>query len=206
MRNRFKDKFYVYEHWRPDLDICFYVGKGHGSRKGSINGKCKNDGYKKVIRTLKKLGMCVEVRMVASGMENSDALKLEKERIAFWRERDVPITNRSNGGEGTDSLCDALRGRKLSKSHRRNLSISHKGIFPSKETRKKLGEASKAVLRTDIWRERISKSVKASWHKRADRPGGMIGKKFSAESRKKMSDAKKAYYAKRRKLASIEVQ
>ena len=19
--------FYVYEHWRPDLDVCFYVGK-----------------------------------------------------------------------------------------------------------------------------------------------------------------------------------
>lgn len=202
MRNRFKDKFYVYEHWRPDLDICFYVGKGHGDRGRSFNGKAKNDGYKKVIRTLKKLGMCVEVRMVACGMENSDALKLEKERIAFWRECGVPITNKSKGGQGTDKLCNALRGRKLSRSHRRNLSISHKGIFPSKETRKKLGEASRAVPRTDIWRERISKSVKASWHKRADIPSWMKGKKHTESTRKKMSDAKKAYYAKRR----IEVQ
>jgi hypothetical protein len=22
------NSFYVYEHWRPDKDICFYVGEG----------------------------------------------------------------------------------------------------------------------------------------------------------------------------------
>jgi len=27
--------YYVYEHWRPDKDICFYVGKGKGSRANS---------------------------------------------------------------------------------------------------------------------------------------------------------------------------
>ena len=24
--------FYVYEHWRPDKDTCFWVGKGKGDR------------------------------------------------------------------------------------------------------------------------------------------------------------------------------
>ena len=24
--------YYVYEHWRPDKDVCFYVGKGKGGR------------------------------------------------------------------------------------------------------------------------------------------------------------------------------
>jgi hypothetical protein len=32
-------KFYVYEHWRPDKDVCFYVGKGHGRRAYKTAGK-----------------------------------------------------------------------------------------------------------------------------------------------------------------------
>lgn len=26
------NNFYVYEHWRPDTGVCFYVGKGKEKR------------------------------------------------------------------------------------------------------------------------------------------------------------------------------
>lgn len=30
--------FYVYEHWRPDKDVCFYVGKGSKGRARTFIG------------------------------------------------------------------------------------------------------------------------------------------------------------------------
>ena len=32
-------RFYVYEHWRPDRDECFYVGKGKGGRANVMYGR-----------------------------------------------------------------------------------------------------------------------------------------------------------------------
>ena len=57
--------FYVYEHWRPDLDQCFWVGKGTGDRAYRYK---RNRDYDSVIRTLAWLGMRAEVRMVRSGL------------------------------------------------------------------------------------------------------------------------------------------
>ena len=31
--------FYVYEHWRPDHDECFYVGKGKGGRANEAEAR-----------------------------------------------------------------------------------------------------------------------------------------------------------------------
>jgi hypothetical protein len=32
MKYKYPKAFYVYEHWRPDVDLPFYVGKGKGGR------------------------------------------------------------------------------------------------------------------------------------------------------------------------------
>lgn len=90
--------FYVYEHWRPDKDVCFWVGKGKGRR--AFGRRTHNKFYMNVLRKLEKRGMCVEVRMVQHGLSEKEAFELEIQRIAFWRARKVKLANVTNGGEG----------------------------------------------------------------------------------------------------------
>ena len=115
---RILPKFYVYEHWRPDTDVCFYVGKGSGKRAwGSRN---RNKFHVNVVKKLTKLGMCVEVRMVASGLIEAQAFALEIERIAFWRALGVELVNATLGGEGPS-------GFKLSSKHKAALLAANIG-------------------------------------------------------------------------------
>ena len=93
--------FYVYEHWRPDLDLPFYVGKGSGLRCDPA--RTRNVHHTRIKKKLRSLGMCVEVRMVAHGLTEEAALQLEIERIAFWKANGVYLTNATAGGDGLKS-------------------------------------------------------------------------------------------------------
>lgn len=64
--------YYVYEHWRPDKDVCFYVGKGKKYR--AYDMKTGRSGYHGNIQAkLARMGMCVEIRLVADGLSEIDA-------------------------------------------------------------------------------------------------------------------------------------
>ena len=88
----------------------------------------------------------------------------------------------------------------FSKEHLRNLSVSHIGIFPSLETRKKLSQAYMRRFRlygvSKETRQKISEAAK----KRTGEKSGMYGKHHSNETKQKLSDAKKGekspYYGK----------
>lgn len=129
-----KGLFYVYEHWRPDKDICFYVGKGKG-RRAYIFDRCKH--YNRIVAKLARLGMCVEVRLVQSGLEESVAFALEVLRIAFWRSVGVQLTNQTNGGEGASGCV------KTEETKRKN-SESHKGRKNNKNTIRLMQMAAQA--------------------------------------------------------------
>ncbi len=107
--------FYVYEHWRPDKDVCFWVGKGTGDRAYRFK---RNVSYDCIVKILADAGMCVEVRLVQSGLTEFESLKIECERITFWRSAGITLTNRVDGGRG------------------------NRGLFVSKETRQKLRDAN----------------------------------------------------------------
>ena len=106
--------FYVYEHWRPDKDTCFYVGKGKGTRAFSF--KQRNQHHRGICKKLARLGMCVEVRMVSSALSEDDAYDLEKARIKFWRASGVELANKTDGGEGLRNPDSATR-MKLRAAH-----------------------------------------------------------------------------------------
>lgn len=91
-------KFYVYEHWRPDKDVCFYVGKGHGKR-AYVQFR-RNAHHKNIRAKLARQGMCIEIRLVRFGLTEDEAFTVEKERIAFWKSIGIRLANRSDGGEG----------------------------------------------------------------------------------------------------------
>lgn len=125
-------RFYVYEHWRPDTDMCFWVGKGTGDRARRFR---RNPDYDSVVQTLAKVGMCVEVRMVASGLTEIDAFRIECERIAFWRHITI-LTNRSRGGTGN-------RAAAVSAETRAKLRAANLGKKQSAATKAKISAALK---------------------------------------------------------------
>jgi hypothetical protein len=158
-------KFYVYEHWRPDKDIPFYVGKGSNRRK-NVFTRNRNPHYANVVAKLARLGMCVEVRMVASDLSEKQAFDLEISRIAFWKAAGIDLVNRTDGGEGpsgwkreewhTIKLLDAIRGRVRSPETREKISQSLKGQPISEERKAKIGAANKGRKITQEHRAKLS--------------------------------------------------
>lgn len=164
--------FYVYEHWRPDKDEPFYVGKGRGNRANLM--KRRNKRHKSIQEKLHKIGYAVEVKIVAANLTEKEAFSLEKKRIAMWRAAGIDLANMTDGGEGPSGRI-GLRGEK----HPSYGKPSHMlGKKHTEETRKKLSDAAKgkksrlgAVLSEETKRK-ISESQK--------------GKKHSEETKAKM--------------------
>ena len=93
--------FYVYEHWRPDTGLPFYVGKGKGNRAYSLVRR--NRFHKKVQKALQKLDLEVEIRKVFTYLEEDTAFTLEASQVAYWRQRGIKLLNLSDGGIGGTS-------------------------------------------------------------------------------------------------------
>jgi hypothetical protein len=145
-------KFYVYEHWRPDLDLPFYVGKGSAARFDP--NLTRNKHHSNIKNKLKKLGMCVEVRMVASGLSEDDALRLEIERIAFWKEHGIELSNKTAGGDGLKSPPEDVLEKMRAAAKKR---------WALPNSREKHSAATKAGMDNDAVRAKCS--------------GGRVGKK-----------------------------
>lgn len=142
-------KFYVYEHWRPDLGICFYVGKGKARRAYKFS---RNAAYDAIIAELAAQGMCAEVRMVASNLTEEYAFEIERGRIAFWRSHATQLTNRTDGGEGFSGFVRPL-GIKLSDAARRKISLSRRGMKFSTGHREKLSKRKAGIKRKPFTEE-----------------------------------------------------
>ena len=137
---------YVYEHWRPDKDEPFYVGKGRKRRANDMGGRSEH--HKRVQRKLARLGMCVEVRLVAEGLTHNEALAFEIERIAFWKAAGVELVNRTPGGEGNVDPLPETRAKMRAAKLGRTLTEEHKA---------KIRSATKAALSTPEMRDRASR-------------------------------------------------
>lgn len=79
------NKYYVYEHWRPDTNVCFYVGKGLSCKYNNraFDFRQRNTLHKRITAKLKRLGLEPEVRYVRRFLAEEAAFALEIERIAF---------------------------------------------------------------------------------------------------------------------------
>jgi hypothetical protein len=100
------DIFYVYEHWRPDTGVCFYVGKGgaEGIKRAHEFRKNRNRFYLNIVAKLRQSGLSVDVRIIGDRMSETMALKFEVERIAHWRGIGVDLANITMGGDGVSGL------------------------------------------------------------------------------------------------------
>lgn len=164
--------FYVYEHVRPDRGHngeVFYVGKGRGKRANNMAER--NRHHKAIQAKLSRLGLCVEVRLVATELTESEAFALEVERIAFWRADGCDLANWTNGGEGCsgakqseetkakkraklagkerpEAHKEAMRGIPKSAEHKEKLRLANAGKTLSAETRAKISKAGKGRVRS----------------------------------------------------------
>jgi hypothetical protein len=156
--------YYVYEHWRPDKDEPFYVGKGKGRRAWSLR---RNRFHNFVMTELASLGLCAEVRLVVGELTAKQANLIEIERIALYRRAGIQLANISSGGSGF--------------------------FNPSEEYRQRLGEISSKRTRTPEWCAHIAEGVSRSYtpELRARKSITLSGRKVSSETCVKISKSKK---------------
>lgn len=89
-----ENQFYVYEHRTLDTGRIFYIGKGHGYRATSRNGR--NTYWRNIVA---KHGY--SVRFVEKNISEASALDLEMAVIDFYKWAGVKLANITDGGEGT---------------------------------------------------------------------------------------------------------
>jgi hypothetical protein len=146
------DEYVVYEHWRPDLNVCFYVGKGKPRRSRRFQ---RNSRYDRIVGKLARLGLRVEVRIIHAGISNERASALEIELIAAHRAAGTDIANFTDGGDGssgwvhTESALAKIRkkatGRRASEETKAKMSAARKGSKRSAETKEKMRQAALKV-------------------------------------------------------------
>lgn len=146
--------FFVYEHWRPDRDECFYVGKGSGKRANDMH-RGRNRWHRFIQKKLKSLNLPVEVKLIESGLTEREAFELEIARIAMWRADGADLANITNGGDGPSGRkhteewkranSERMKGRKLTPEHRAALSRAAMGNKRSLGFKKTAEQIEKTV-------------------------------------------------------------
>lgn len=189
--------FYVYEHWRLDRDECFYVGKGKQNRAYSRGGR--NSHWNNIVAKLERIGSGYEVRLVMTGLAELESFSLEKERIAFWKNK-VDLCNKTDGGDGVSGLVMSkhsrqkmsekakgrpgnitMLGRKHSPETRAKMSFAHKGRPKTVEHAAKVGAARKGRQLSEEHKAKLSKAKK--------------GCSLSDEHRAKLAEAAKRQWS-----------
>lgn len=135
--------FYIYEHWREDKNVCFYVGKGTGRRAWNMHQRSEH--HKRITG---KLAGQIKVVIVADGLSEGLAFAAEIARISHWRAAGHPLVNQTDGGEGASGLVmtdeakrrisEKHRGKKLSQEHRSALSAAQIRRFEKPAEREKV--------------------------------------------------------------------
>lgn len=152
---------YTYLHRRASDGVPFYVGKGVGRRAWS--SKNRNKHWE---NTCSKHGFNVEV--LAKWPTEAEAFEHEKFLIACFRDMGFSLVNQTDGGEGAAGLKWSEESKNKVKGHQRHATV---------EAKNKISLATKAAMsRPDV-------VAKLGLHS--------IGKKASAETKKKMSEAHK---------------
>lgn len=221
------NSFYVYEHWRPDTNACFYVGKGVGDR---AYRRRRGKHHSHVVAKLSEAGQTFDVRFAATDLSEAAALALEIDLIARRRAQGAPLTNVTCGGEGVSGLRHsaatkarlsalaktALIGRPVSEKTRAKISESQKGRSRgpnpghskrltgrklSTETKQAMSSAQKGRVVRPATRELIAVSRRgkvATAETKARLSAAHKGNRHSEETRRKMSEGQSRYWAARR--------
>jgi hypothetical protein len=170
--------FYVYEHWRPDTNSCFYVGKGR--KKRALNMLNRNPHHKNVQKKLNDSNLKVEVKIIFKNLSNEEAEILEFEQIIFYGIEN--LCNKSLGPSG-------CVGYTHTEEAKRKISSNHKISERVKKHVAMLSVLNKG--NTHCKGRSLSLEHKAKLSKALIGNKNNLGKKASEETKSKMSFAKK---------------
>jgi hypothetical protein len=182
-------RFYVYEHWRPDTGLPFYVGKGRGNRADFFN-KDRNKWHRRIVTKLKSLGLRHDVRKIFTGLDEEMAFTLEKSQISYWRTRGVELVNLTPGGDGsagykwTDEQRYNYREARRTPELRARMSLQAKEAMARPEVKAKHRAAVKAALA----KPEAKKNMKAAQDRLREK------RRISPRVRPQKSEEEKAKY------------
>ena len=153
-------------------------------------------------RALIGKGLCCEATVIEERQTNEEACERERWWIAYGRRWGWPLTNHTDGGEGScgckpspetrEKISQANRGRKRSPETRENISRASKGRVFSPETRQKLSEATQKQFSTPEARGRVSEAI---WEycstpeAQEQMHQARAGRALSSEHKEKISEA-----------------
>lgn len=221
--------FYVYEHWRPDKGVCFYVGKGVGNRAWKSGGR--NTRHARVVAKLQRLGLTIDIRIVAYDLTEVAAHQIEIDRIAFWRGEGAHLVNMTDGGEGASGYrhspeilakmseaskrawedpkrlekhYESLQARMADPAFRARNSRARKELWEREEYRKKVTEGLKRSWMDPELRERQSLSRRGL--KRAPEVGAKISAALTGTKKSEEACAKYSAWQQGRKLPPAHLE
>lgn len=119
-----QNKYYVYRYIRLDLNIPFYVGKGHGRRAYRLTSH--NDLCQSIVNISE-----VKIEIMLENLSEVDALIKEIELIKMYKNEGYCSANKTSGGQGLSGHAPWNKGKilpKLSEDHKHKLRVSQLGI------------------------------------------------------------------------------
>lgn len=190
-------KHTIYKHISPDGKVYVGCTSQKLSKRFGKNGY----GYKfneRLYDDIERSGWDnFKHEIVASGLNENEAYKLEKEIIhSLDSTNPNKGYNVTGGGKGVTGLYGAKRhmyGKHHTEESRRKMRESHLGTVLSEETRRKLSEANKGRMPSEYQRLRIIESnrnrivTEESKQKNRD---AHLGRRHTEDTRRKMSESR----------------
>jgi hypothetical protein len=175
-RRHTRTNYVVYEHWRPDLNKCFYIGFGNMHRARCRSKSARKGPYRVVLGLLAEMGLRPIVKIVRTDLSWNEALALETTLIKLYRRKKHPIVNISLGigGLGMTHGLEARRrmgasriGRTVSPKTRAKIRAGNLGKKRSEATREKIRIANfNKPAPSEETKARISARIKEWWRLR----------------------------------------
>lgn len=198
----------IYALTDPTTDEVRYIGKSASGLQRPRSHKhpsllrattAKNLWIRKLLSEGRMYGIRV-LETLSSDASEADAARAERKWIAEGRRLGWPLTNVTDGGDGT-------AGFHHTEEAKRRIGAAHLGRYVSPETRKRMSAAGRTKVFTPEHRERIAQANIGRKHSeewRARQSKGLIGntnnlgKKRTPETRAKQAEARRRWWTERR--------
>lgn len=180
---------HTYGNLRFDYEP-FYVGKGRGNRYRHhliYPEEWKSNSHKgRKIKKILSLGVEPIIVFLAQNISDVEAKRIEIDTIATIGRRPGPLTNLTDGGDGSVGYIASQSARnKISKSRIGRKPWNH-GLNAGTDKRVQANHATRyeTMKRLDLWKRRDKSGIK----RRKDSP--IYGRRYGKKHKKKISDSK----------------
>lgn len=160
--------FYVYEHWRPDLNLPFYVGKGLDTRVKLLKRR-HNKHHTNIRNKLIKAGMDIEIKIIAQTENEDEAFDIERMVILDLTNAGIPLVNLTSGGDG-------ISGFTHTESTKQKMSASATGKSKSPEHIARMKLSKKYSEYPNSFKEKCRKRMTGAGNPMYGKPSNMRGK------------------------------